>query len=529
MHRRKNVRNDSLPADRRVAQKGNFLILIKLDQPLTRADCRTCQKRRIICDRTLPQCQKCDVRGFTCPGFPSIILRWDQGIASRGKFTGCKLPLLDEHKSPKKQGNNHARPLGHQTWISTISPSPVDDTELARHHISTSICELLLRHFISNVAPRLTWFDSPQNPWRSLILPLAKKSTCFRQSIMCLSSAHITAVSDRIDHSSAISQTNRQIREGTLHSLTQKMQSHMLETSYPCIGNASAFSMVEMLASMLALCYSEILIPNSKEWGLHLQACRVVIERHGLQTDAAQKQSIFIHFLVKEVSDLLACGNFSIFSRHAEYATAPYRLNISDTQSWGFLNLIDEITVIERLRYDHFVRNRSPPPVNMNHWYAKLDEAYEKAIHMLDLLPSCGKSQHQYSSAIVKAHYYAVSIYCYQALKPCGHSNIESRKPSIENLLETIKCATLEPQSAFAHDVFFPLFIAGTECQSDKARQQQIEKFFQESIFASGFWCNDAARRFLREFWESSSESGSVNWISFARKNEHEIGSFVVF
>ncbi|CAI7672284.1 unnamed protein product [Penicillium bialowiezense] len=337
---------------------------------------------------------------------------------------------------------------------------------------------------------------------------------------MCLSSAHITAVSDRIEQNAAVSQVNRQLREGTLHNLTQKMQSHMLEKPYPCISKAGSFLMVEMLASMLALCYSEILIPNSKEWGLHLQACRIIIDRHSLQADAIQKQSSFIHFLVKEVSDLLACGNFSIFSRHAEYATAPYRPNISDTQSWGFLNLIDEITVAER---------SSQPSVDMNYWHVKLDEAYENATQMLDWLPSSGKSQHQYSSAIVKAHYYAVSIYCYQALEPCGDSNIESRKPSIETLLETIKWATLEPQSAFAHDVFFPLFIAGTECRKDKFKQQQVEKFFQESIFASGFWCNDAARRFLRAFWEGSSESESVNWITFARENEHQIGSFVVF
>ncbi|KAJ5356068.1 hypothetical protein N7517_010677 [Penicillium concentricum] len=354
----------------------------------------------------------------------------------------------------------------------------------------------------------LSWFSIYSSEMGPRDSQQRERSTCFRLSIMCLSSAHITAVSDRIEQNAAVSQANRQLREGTLHTLTHKMRSHMLEKSYPCNSNTGVFTMVEILASMLALCYSEILIPNSKEWGLHLQACRVIIDRHSLQTDAVQKQNDFINFLVKEVSDLLACGNFSIFSRHVEYSTAPYRPNISDNQSWGFLNLIDEITVTERSRYDTFVQNRSPPSVDMNDWHIKLDEAYEKATKMLDWLPSSGKTQRQYSFAIVKAHYYAVSIYCYQALKPSRGSNIKSRKPSIETLLESIKC---------------------TECQKDEVRQQQIGKFFQESIFASGFWCNDAARRFLRAFWKNSSEGESVNWITFARRNELKIGSFVVF
>ncbi|KAJ5336644.1 uncharacterized protein N7506_004666 [Penicillium brevicompactum] len=417
---RRNVRNDLLPTDRQVAPK---------DQLLRIADCRVCQKRRIRCDRTVPQCQKCGVRGFTCPGFPSIVLRWDQGIASRGKFTGRKLPLLDNDKST--------------------------------------------------------------NP--------------------------------------ATSRVNRQIREGTLHTLTQKMQAHMLGASLPYASNASAFSIVETLASMLALCYSEILIPNSKEWGLHLQACRIIIERHSLQTDAAQKQSSYIHFLVKEVSDLLACGNFSIFSRHAEYSTAPYRSNIPDNQYWGFLNLIDEITVAERSRYGILFRNENLSPMDMSYWHVKLDKAYGKATQMLTSLAPPGKCRRKYSSAIVKAHYYAVSIYCFQSFEHCGDSNIESRKPSIESLVETIACAAMEPCSAFAHDLFFPLFIAGTECRTDKLKQQIIEEFFEQSISACGFWCNDAARRFLRAFWKSSDERGTMNWISFARKNEHEIGSFVVF
>lgn len=31
--------------------------------------CHTCSQRRIDCDRTEPQCLKCEARGYKCPGF----------------------------------------------------------------------------------------------------------------------------------------------------------------------------------------------------------------------------------------------------------------------------------------------------------------------------------------------------------------------------------------------------------------------------------------------------------------------------
>ena len=545
--RKKNVRNDSLPPNRRMAPKGKKSInCIELKLSLRSLDCRLCQKRRIICDRSVPQCQKCNIRGLPCPGFPSVYLRWDQGVASRGKFTGRKLPLLKQEeksllKKPEEEQLPFIRPhdflhadggIGmsdYQPLMIMNDCSPTSDSELSHSHLSNSICQKLLNHFFLNVASRLTWFDSPGNPWRSLILPLTKQSACLRLSILCLSSAHISAVFSRVDQTSMVSQVNHRIREGTLQILSQKMHLETCKSSNSYAINSSGFSTVEMLASMLVLCYSEILTPNSKEWKLHLRACRAIIERHRLQSDPEKHHNTLEKFLVKEVFDLLVCGNFSIFSRYAESITTPYQSAIPDNQAWMFLSLIDEITLTERLRFDYSLRNQCPPVVDMSDWHSKLDKAHSKAISMFTSLPTYEISQQKYSCAIIKAHYYAVLTYCYQALANYENSDTESRKPSIELLLETIQCATLEPCSAFAHDLFFPLFIAGTECQKDKQRQGQIEGFFRQSILATGFWCNETALSFLRELWANASDDQVVNWIEYARDNEHEIGSFFVF
>lgn len=49
--------------------------------------CHNCRQRRLKCDRSLPHCSKCIKRGQTCLGYGRL-LRWEQGIASRGKMAG---------------------------------------------------------------------------------------------------------------------------------------------------------------------------------------------------------------------------------------------------------------------------------------------------------------------------------------------------------------------------------------------------------------------------------------------------------
>ncbi|KAF7185178.1 Acriflavine sensitivity control protein acr-2 [Pseudocercospora fuligena] len=63
-------------------------------EPRASKDCRLCNRRRIKCDRSLPTCKKCDLRSLDCPGY-GLRIRWDQGVASRGKLSGKALPIED--------------------------------------------------------------------------------------------------------------------------------------------------------------------------------------------------------------------------------------------------------------------------------------------------------------------------------------------------------------------------------------------------------------------------------------------------
>jgi len=56
-------------------------------------------KRRIVCDRTEPECSKCLKKSLTCPGL-GIRYRFNDGMASRGKLRGRTYEVLDPAPSP---------------------------------------------------------------------------------------------------------------------------------------------------------------------------------------------------------------------------------------------------------------------------------------------------------------------------------------------------------------------------------------------------------------------------------------------
>jgi hypothetical protein len=62
--------------------------------------CWTCRRRRLKCDRALPECHKCSASEHPCQGYSeSRPLRWTNGIASRGKLMGKRVPIIDVNKS----------------------------------------------------------------------------------------------------------------------------------------------------------------------------------------------------------------------------------------------------------------------------------------------------------------------------------------------------------------------------------------------------------------------------------------------
>ncbi|KAJ5292991.1 uncharacterized protein N7443_008944 [Penicillium atrosanguineum] len=512
---KRNVRIDSLPSDRRIAAK----------------DCRQCVTRRIKCDRSMPHCRKCSIRGLVCPGFPRVYLRWDQGVASRGYLSGKSLPLVGCNASVPGleyvSSSDSSFILSPQN-VSIQNASPTSDAELATQHLSRSLCDKLLLHFLSNVASRLTWIDGPDNPWRSLVLPLAQRSACLRLSILGLAAAHLSATSAEFERSSTHLQVNQRLRNEILGTLSRKMQIECSANSISVGGGFLDFSLVEMLASMLVLCYGELHIPGSMDWKLHLRACHAIIERHHLRSMRELSGDVIAKWLINEVIDLEIFGNISAFTLELDPSVMMTWPAVFDGDFWDFTLLINETTVAERSHYALLKSSNGPVQVDMRYWHAKLEIACTRASMLISSFPEDEPLKRTRFRAIIEAHYHACLIYSYQALASQAEA-AEAIQSSLNHLWNIVVAVTTEPGPTFAHDIFFPLFIVGTESQHDKQRQSHIENLFLQSIATTGFWCNHAALQFLHLFWESSSDKHQRSWIQFARINEEEIGSFFVF
>lgn len=79
--------------------------------PSADADCYTCRRRRVRCDRALPTCRKCAKADHECAGYKKGF-RWVGGIASRGKMMGKS--TFDEDAMEEGMGPEEGLSVNHQ-------------------------------------------------------------------------------------------------------------------------------------------------------------------------------------------------------------------------------------------------------------------------------------------------------------------------------------------------------------------------------------------------------------------------------
>lgn len=414
---------------------------------------------------------------------------------------------------------------------------PDADARLRDGFTSTTISDALFNHFNANVAPRLTWIDTPDHPWRKLMYPLAKRCTCLHLSILSVAAAHLSSTSPATQPNAASIQTiNNRLREATLQTLNNKLRAELARFTSSDGSNhhEQPSSLVETLATTLVLCYGEMLVPNSTNWHLHLHACRILIDRHQWRLNLQQTAipDAATTFLMREVSDIEVFHTFGAFTQDpASSSTLPPR-TILDPHFGAFTGLLWAITTEERRRHRTLQEGNPPSQTDMSLWRARLDHAYTRAAtDTASLSQTHGSSTQKAMDAIVRAVYQSSLIYSYQALATSEEANETINARRIALLAHEIDLVTAGPVHNLSHDIFLPLFILGTEVWSDRNRQGEIERLFLDLVSATGLWCNYTALRFLRAFWASGNQRyhGVGGWIRFAREHERDNGSFLVF
>jgi hypothetical protein len=241
-------------------------------------DCRVCNKRRIRCDRRLPTCGKCDKRGLLCSGY-GVILKWNQGIASRGNLRGREAPI----HSPRSRSTNSTTDIVTNSTTSLLSVnlfhnssiliqnSPLNSAPLpyVSNQLQNPEHRKLLHHYNQYVAPNMVWNDSSDNPWRQVIMPMALHSAPLLYSTLAFASKHLNAMR----RSTSTDVNNKFTNPQSYHFQVQAMrllaieiENFMLTQKYAeeSLSNqqSPATSVNEILATMLVLTNVETVWPG---------------------------------------------------------------------------------------------------------------------------------------------------------------------------------------------------------------------------------------------------------------------------
>lgn len=482
---------------------------------LIRKDCQKCRTRRIKCDRTLPECRKCLSRSYTCPGYGRV-LRWGQGIASRGRQAGKKVPaanvvteepvIYQEIQGTLETPQPIVSPRTPDQRLSPWSPTILPELSV---HINQITAELM-HHFQHDISKKLVWVDVPTNPWRQVIMPLAWASQTVLHAVLALSSEDLASKFEeghprrmRLQRYSAV------LRNDALVSLAEQIGRMRQEDPSLKLGpNETQYA----LASTLVLYNLELLGAESAKWRIHLQAAQLILQW--------KEQAFPNTTLCNETDSFLSYEQYyaNVFAGLTTFDSgwAPEKaVHYPDSTAMfsKFVNIINRVTRAERLQHNH---KFDTEPSLLDTMIQELDEAKHTMVHLSQLLQFQTESGRTSFLHLVCIFHHASMIYIYHVLH-----NDESIKTKLHFLRDSIleHVELLLDKEAFACDLVWPLFIAGTECRGNVEKQDVIVREFEAVMALSGVLDRRKVLSFLQRFW-SAQQDRSITWIQLMREQD---------
>ncbi|CAG8236140.1 unnamed protein product [Penicillium salamii] len=262
---------------------------------LTRIDCSNCQRRRIKCDRTWPGCRKCGKRCLECPGY-GLKLKWDQGVASRGRLTGRSCCVGSSSLPVSNSPLVLQPPTGAPATLPLPDPNPRWIQSPGMLHLSHS--PRLLAWFTERVAQRLAWVDGPRNPWRRIVLPLAETHETVLLSVLALAATDISSQFPKGDPWFHIFKNLSQTyHRHVLNLLTYELKSMC---ALPPSQTRSVASFFPTLVSVMIICNKDILNAETLEWRMHLTAAREILVAANNCSDPHQSFAPMREFFLQE-------------------------------------------------------------------------------------------------------------------------------------------------------------------------------------------------------------------------------------
>ncbi|KAE9372745.1 hypothetical protein N431DRAFT_457438 [Stipitochalara longipes BDJ] len=525
-------------------------------QELATKDCRVCNRRRIKCDRRLPTCGKCEKRGLTCSGY-GVLLKWDQGVASRGKLKGQSLPIKTAEKSApasyltevSKSSMTRIPRSGDQLQEITPSFSLQMNTipkSLLPFQIQSSDERHLLHHYDHIVASNMAWADCHENPWRHIIIPLALESPPLLNAILAFAAKHINAISmSASKESTAIMHIccHERFQQKAVKLLAREIQEFATERDFRASSNIpkdiSHNRSNAILATMLVLCNVETVWPDSSYWQVHLNAARTVIASFEDTISSERSKDSTSVFLEQE---LFIANTFASTTNFLDFTVDEnFNLNTNSPKSGNifieFLKLLQMVTSLQRqaITSPGILANPGVSPSGLRKLF---EHARSQTLAVDGTSQTSASYDYLHLSRTVNCFYHAGLIHSYRALLRDELLDldlfIEKQTQLTTSKFELFRALGFAETNkpTFAQDLVWPLFIAGTEAIREDEQEMVIAKL-QQAISETGFSNCQHALEFLDAFWQQKNcderQGNKSDWIAFAREWAGQGKTFLVF
>lgn len=486
-------------------------------------------------------------------------IQWGQGVASRGKLTGKTLPVLEPASSSQSTFRDRDSPQSVTPGESSdsrddLTPSsnlvtsePTGALSPMRHvfqpiysehafqnkfalNLDLSYYTLpdylqdkpvlpLIRYYDNVVASVMPWVDGPDNPWRTLLLPLAMQSPSLLLAVLALSAEHYCSRSGS-KWPADTGLVSSVYRDRSLQLLAQDMRTQIGEDS-TMARQAPASS---MLATILTLCNLEMIHMESVIWRVHWKAART-ISRHWMAPAIAPTElDATCRFLLRQAFVYDVFGASTTFDGDTHLLSSAY--NEEDTEAFAdWLELIQEVTRAERIRNDTFSREHfSTPLANMHVLQERFEYARTRSLQLSKTMDFGSPRIHGDFTILIDIFHYAGLVYSFQALLDPMEC-VSARDTCINEVIRSI--GMIENKDAFQHDLVWPLFIIGSESRHNPGRQQFAQANLLEAIHSTGFSNCYPGLEFLQRFWATDPRV-AVNWLQFARQESSRGFHFLV-
>jgi hypothetical protein len=438
-----------------------------------------------------------------CPGYGPHI-RWAGGAAVRRNYGGHQAVVETARGTEDVLPTLGQAPHGD---VASWSHVTVEVNKLVSAATSPAEVYELVSYYAREIAGKMVWIDSEHNKFRRLVIPLARTQPVLLLAIMAVAAEHQDILrglsSDRAKEACDIA----------ISKITDILQS-LNSNGTACASRRSEkldFTTIEwLLAAMLILSNYECVDHVSTVWRLHRQGARALIK-------SVKGEDVSARELFRFLRDQSACHDVLASTTTAQRSTMALDVMLperGDTDGM-FVDYLHQVHEVDR--FSHAPPSTRGEFMDVETLRMKFDVACG------DTLIAAGKSHDLLGSerhdfiCLVDVYHYAALLYAYRCVYGFGssHPDMIMTLRLLFEKLEHFKDIKLS-----AHNLPWPLFIAGVESYGDKARQDEVADLFEMIVVTTGFGNFGMVRAFLKNFWEGEESDwrvAVVEWETMGR------------